>query len=172
MYRQAEIPDQDTSFFLVTDSTTYLYNIREINSSIQSYIIDYENDGALKEVQTISTLPPNAECCHKAAEMAISPDQRFLYASNRRVDPTNDDSDTFAIYSLDPTNGMLKVIGFSETGGQEPRHFSIDMSGRWLVVANQNSNRVTVQERDLETGSLTIRSHYDYKQPSVTMWNQ
>jgi 6-phosphogluconolactonase len=41
------------------------------------------------------------------------------------------------------------------TDGDWPRNFSLDPTGRWLLVANQRSNSIVVFARDQESGRLT-----------------
>jgi 6-phosphogluconolactonase len=40
------------------------------------------------------------------------------------------------------------------TRGKEPRHFSLDPSGRWLIAANQNTDTLAVFRVDQQTGGL------------------
>ncbi|NJK85712.1 MAG: lactonase family protein [Bacteroidales bacterium] len=66
------------------------------------------------------------------------PDGKFVYASNRG---SNND---IAIYSVNQTSGTLTLIGHQSTKGKGPRDFTIDPSGKFLLVAHQNSNTVVV----------------------------
>ena len=83
-----------------------------------------------------------------AADIHVSPDGKFLYASNRG------DADQIAIYSIDK-DGKLAVVGHQSVLGKTPRNFAIDPSGNFLLAANQNTSDVVIFKRDLKTGLLT-----------------
>jgi 6-phosphogluconolactonase len=44
------------------------------------------------------------------------------------------------------------------TQGQWPRHFAIDPTGTWLLVANQRSNSIITFQVEAGTGRLTARA--------------
>ena len=80
----------------------------------------------------------------------VSPDGKFLYASNRY------EANNIAIYSIDGKTGMLKLVGFQDLPGKKPRNFAIDPGGQLLLVANQDSDSITVFKRNMETGKLEL----------------
>jgi 6-phosphogluconolactonase len=77
----------------------------------------------------------------------VHPSGKFLYGSNRG-------DDSIVIYSLD-AGGRMTLLGHQKTGGRTPRHFSLDPSGAWLLVADQDSNDLTVFAVDAQAGTLT-----------------
>jgi 6-phosphogluconolactonase len=83
--------------------------------------------------------------------VAVSPNGRFLYASNRGPDE-------IAILEIARPSRRLRPVGRQPTGGRHPRHFAIDPSGRFLVVANRDSNSVWVYRIDAATGLLSYAS--------------
>jgi 6-phosphogluconolactonase len=105
-------------------------------------------DGKLTQVQTISLTEPGFKGAVGAAAIHLSPDGRFLYATNRG------DANEIVIFSVDPTNGHLKKIGRQSSLGKSPREFAIDPTGKWLIVGNQNSDTVYVFRRDQQSGLL------------------
>ncbi len=105
-------------------------------------------DGQLSEVQTVSFLPPGFAGEPWGAELRLTPDARFLYASERR-------SSTLAGFAVD-AHGRLAPIGHWPTQAQ-PRGFAITPSGRWLVAAGQLSHAVGLHAIDPATGALTLR---------------
>jgi 6-phosphogluconolactonase len=127
-------------------NSKWLYLINELSGDV--IVFDY-NSGTTKQIQTISTIPTGVQNPSSSAEITVSADGKFLYASNRN--PIND----IAIFSIDQKAGTLTNIGFQSTLGRGPRHFTIDPSGRSLVVANQNSNSIVIFNRDVNTGLLT-----------------
>ena len=79
--------------------------------------------------------------------MPITPDGRFLYASNRLK------GDGIAIFSIDPANGQLTKVGYQLTG-VHPRNFVITPNGKFLLCACRDSNVVQVYEIDKQSGLL------------------
>jgi 6-phosphogluconolactonase len=120
------------------------YVINELGSTVTALRYD-AGRGALDSFQTVATLPAGFLGPNKAAEVAISPDGRFLYASNRG-------DDSLAVFSIEAASGTLAASGRVPTGGRAPRHFAIDASGRFLLVANQDSDSITFFRLDPATG--------------------
>lgn len=104
--------------------------------------------GRLTPGQVISTLGKAAPKRNYPAEIQISRDGRFLYASNRG-------HDSIAMFRIQPSGDHLIFGGTVPCGGDWPRHFALDPSERWLYVANQKSNSVACLPRDRETGTLS-----------------
>jgi 6-phosphogluconolactonase len=120
------------------------YVINELGSTVTAFRYD-AGRGTLDAFQTVTTLPAGFSGPNKAAEVAVSPDGRFLYASNRG-------DDSLAVFSIDAASGTLTASARVPTGGRAPRHFAIDASGRWLLVANQDSDSITFFRLDTATG--------------------
>jgi 6-phosphogluconolactonase len=120
--------------------------LNEISGSIDGY--DYK-DGVLTHKQTITILPEGFTGTVEAADIHISPDGKFLYASNR------EDRNELVIYSITPT-GQLNLAGRQPVLGIAPRGFNIDPSGKFVLVANLKTNEVLVFLRSTKTGLLTF----------------
>ena len=105
--------------------------------------------GSLTAIQTEPTLPKDYAGPTEAAEIAVHPSGKFLYASNRAG------IDTITIFSIDPAKGTLKETGRVSTKGRTPRNFAIDPTGAYLLAANQESANVVVFRIDQATGALT-----------------
>jgi 6-phosphogluconolactonase len=129
----------------------FVYVINELLNTITGFAYDPEA-GALRDIQTISTLPEDYDGENSTAEIAVHPSGRFLYGSNRG-------HNSLAIYAIDPAAGTLKLLGHENTQGRTPRNFAIDPSGRWILVANQDSNNVIVFRVDPETGLPRATNH-------------
>jgi 6-phosphogluconolactonase len=123
-----------------------VYVLNEISGSIDGY--DYK-DGTLTHKQTITILPDGFNGTVEAADLHISPDGKFLYASNR------EDRNELVIFSI-ASNGVLRFAGRQPVLGVAPRGFVIDPTGRFLLVANLKSGEVLVFRRDAGTGLLTF----------------
>lgn len=120
----------------------HAYIINELAGTVIAF--EY-NDGDLKEIQTIAADTVNAK---GSGDIHISPDGKFLYASNRLK------ADGIAIFSINPGNGLLTKVGYQSTG-IHPRNFIITPNGKYLLAACRDSNVIHVYERDADTGLLT-----------------
>ncbi len=123
----------------------HVYLTEEMFGNVDVY--QYKK-GKLKWQQTISMVPPKFMGRIGAADIHISGDGKFLYTSNRG------ESDMLTIFSI-AGDGKLKVSGYQEAMGINPRNFVIDPSGKFLLVANQSSDEVVIFRRDKNTGLLT-----------------
>ncbi len=121
------------------------YVIEELSGTIQ--VFRTKNAG-LMAIQRISTMPQGDEQFAGSADIHVSSDGKFLYASNRG------ESNTIAIFKV-RKNGKLRLIAHQSTLGKSPRNFTIDPSGKFLLVGNQNSDEIVVFKRDVLTGLLS-----------------
>jgi 6-phosphogluconolactonase len=123
-----------------------LYVLNELNGSINGYVLDLDS-GTLDENQCIALLPPDIRTSPSAADLHVTPDGRFLYASERA---------THKIYAfaIDEDFGKLRGIGSFPTE-PSPRGFNITPCGRYLVAAGQLSNRMRAYAIDARDGKLT-----------------
>ena len=121
------------------------YVIEEISGTVVGY--KYAK-GRLKQIQRISTMPSGDTLPPGSADIHVSPDGKFLYASNRG------NVNNLAIYRISK-KGVLKLVGHQTVLGKTPRNFSLDPTGRYLLCANQNSDEIVVFKRDELTGLLS-----------------
>jgi 6-phosphogluconolactonase len=122
-----------------------------VNGELQATVVAFAHDaatGALRELQTLSTLPADSTLPKSTAEIELTADGKFLYVSNRG-------HDSLAVFRVDQTTGLLTPAGHVLTQGKAPRHFKIDPTGTFLVAANQDSDSVVVFRIDHATGALT-----------------
>ena len=124
-----------------------LYAITECSSQI--YVLDYDaNKGALAPRQTLTTVPEGYDGFSAGADIHLSSDGKFLYASIRG-------QNTIAVYAVDDATGELTFVASASTQGETPRNFAIDPTGRYLLAANQDSDSVVVFRIDQGNGTLT-----------------
>jgi 6-phosphogluconolactonase len=126
----------------------YVYVINELTSTITVFSWDAD-EGALASGQTVSCLPAGFSGTSWTAEVAVSPDGRFVYGSNRG-------DDSLAVFAVDPATGRLTVKGHVPVGGKNPRHFAIDPSGRFILAGHQASGTIAVLRRDAATGMPSL----------------
>src|ERR1043165_4185753 len=106
------------------------------------------SNGVLRALQRIATHPANYTGAIGSADIHISPDGKYLYASNRG------DENTITIFSINQSNGRLTLKGYQSTLGKTPRNFSIDPTGKYLLVANQETDNIVIFKRNMQTGLL------------------
>lgn len=123
----------------------WAYSVQELNGTVSA--MQFKN-GQLSLLQTIQMDASNSKRNHGAADIHISPDGKFLYASNRG------DFNEIAIYSI-ALDGKLNYISVQSTLGKAPRNFGIDSSGQFLLVGNHLSDEIVVFKRNKLTGLLT-----------------
>ncbi|MFC4163748.1 lactonase family protein [Epilithonimonas zeae] len=120
------------------------YSIEELAGMISVY--DF-SDNRLKEIQRIATHPDKIKEGFESSDVHISPDGKFLYATNRG------NENNIAIFKV-LNDGKLESIGYQKTKGKHPRTFAIDETGKFIIVTNVISQDVTVFKRNSETGML------------------
>jgi 6-phosphogluconolactonase len=139
------VPGSGPRHFTFHPTLPYAYCIEELSGMVSAYSY---NHGKLDSIQRIFSYSKTQES-YGGADIHISPDGLFLYASNRLHD-----ENTIAIFSIDQQKGILKLIGHQKTGGDHPRNFTIDPTGKFLLVANLATNNIVIFKRDLKTGLL------------------
>lgn len=135
----------------------YAYLVNELNSTVTALAYD-ATAGTFHELQTLTTLPAGFAGQNSGADVHVALDGRFLYTSNRG-------RNSIAVFAID-AEGRLAPVQDVDTQGQTPRNFTLDPSGRILLVANQNSNNVFTYRVDKQTGKLTpTGQHIDVPSP-------
>jgi 6-phosphogluconolactonase len=131
----------------------HFYVLSELDSTVTEFAYAPDH-GVFGYLGVVPMLPPDFHGRNDAAEIAIHPSGKWLFASNRG-------HDTIAVFAVDPSSGMLRPAGEFPTGGKEPRHFAIDPTGRFLLAENQNSNSIVVFRIDPANGALSQVSKID-----------
>lgn len=129
----------------------FLYLLNQTSATISVYRIE-PGSGELAEIETIATLPAHFLGEANAADIHVTPDGRFLYASERQTS-------TLVGCRIGSTSGLLEPIGRWNTE-TTPRGFAIDPRGRFLLAAGLDSNQLAVHAIDRETGALALRARY------------
>ena len=124
----------------------WMYGINELSGSITRYDFDIDS-GKLTRTETVTTLPADYAGENGCADLAITPDGRFLYGTNRG-------HDSVAAYRIG-AGGALEPIAITPSGGKSPQNLEITADGRWLLVANISGGNVAVFRIDPATGRLS-----------------
>ena len=122
------------------------YCVNELDSTVD--VLEWSKaDGSLTLVTRIELLPADYHGPTRACDTVIARDGRFVYFANR-------DNDFLYSFRADAKTGALTPIGRSNCGGKIPRNFVLDPTERWMLVANQDSNNLSVFARNPDTGVL------------------
>jgi 6-phosphogluconolactonase len=145
--------------FLFDPSGRFGYQLNELGSTLITFAWD-PAQGTLTRLQEVSIAPPSLR--NAGAELQISENQKYLYASNRLSrfndkDPSKIDRlpGTISVFAIDPEKHTLSEIRQFPSGGIMPRNFAIDPTGQYLFALNQVSNNVVQFNVDPATGMLS-----------------
>ena len=118
------------------------YLISELSGMVD--VFEYNEKSGLKKVQSIL-----ADTCHArgSADIHLSPDNRFLYASTRLK------GDGIHIFSIGK-DGLLTRVGYQATA-KIPRNFCITPDGKLMLVACMKADCIQIYRINPENGMLT-----------------
>jgi 6-phosphogluconolactonase len=138
--------------FTFSEDGSRMYVICELNSTIS--FLNVNKDGELQIVQTLSTLRADFTGKSYCADIHLGKDGKYLYGSNRG-------ENTIVTFKVGP-DGKLTLAGHTSCGGDWPRNFVIDPSGKYILVGNQNSGNISMFTIDEKSG-LPLLPSKDYK---------
>ena len=128
--------------FIWSKDRRFVYVMSEISGAVSVF---KNGIGEMKRIQDIQSDSVGGE---GGADMHLSKDGRFLYASNRLK------ADGISIFKVNTQTGLLTKVGYQLTG-IHPRHFNITPNGKFLLCACRDSNTIQVYRIDPKTGLLT-----------------
>lgn len=128
-----------------TRNGRYLYLVQELNGGIT--VFSATKDGKLNIIQE-TTLITDRTKKFAAAEIALSPDEKFLYASDR-IETNN-----ITCFKVSKENGTLSFVEQVYTDGVNPRFFTLTNDGKYIIVGNQQTNNIVIFQRNRNNGKL------------------
>lgn len=140
--------------FSVSATGKFIYIINEYGSSITSV---KKTDNGFEKIDEDSTLNENYEGNNSCADIHLSKNEHFLYGSNRG-------ENTIAVFKRNLKTGTLNKIQTMSVHGDWPRNFTLDPTGKFLLVANKKSNNISVFNINNSTGKLSFL--HDIKTPA------
>ena len=150
--------------FALHPSGRWAFSVEELSSTIAAYRVD-EKTGDLRPAGRVPTLPEGvSNKDNTTADIHVSPDGKFVYASNRG-------HDSLVIYAVDEATGTLTYVGHEPSHGARPRNFCLDDQGEFVFVANRNTDNVVVFKRDATSGRLTYTGN-EIKVPAAVCIQQ
>jgi 6-phosphogluconolactonase len=127
----------------------FAYLVHEHDATLTTYSYDAAF-GTLTELQRVAILQLAPAATTWAADLRLTPDGRFLYATERGTS-------TISMFRIDPATGMLEALGYVPTEAQ-PRALAIDPRGRWLLSTGEKSDRMTLFAVDRQKGTLAAHT--------------
>jgi 6-phosphogluconolactonase len=157
--------------FIVSPDNRFVYLLNELVATVTTLSLDGKT-GLLTEVSSASALPPDTKLVPGAprgavgaggqprntdndiwaADLHLTPNGKFLYASERT-------SSTLAAFGVDTATGKLTYLGSTPTEKQ-PRGFRIDPKGRFLIATGEKSDTISVYAIDQASGALRLLQKY------------
>ena len=128
--------------FVFNSNGSKMYVINELNSTVA--VFDVNSNGELGLIQVLTTLAEGYSGQNACADIHIGKGDKFLYGSNRG-------ENTIVTYKIKP-DGTLVTAGHTSCGGDWPRNFVIDNTGKYLIVGNERSGKISLFTIDQETG--------------------
>lgn len=138
-------PGSGPRHLLFSGDGKYAYLTMEMSAQVA--VFDYQV-GKLTQRQIVDLSAGQPQAQKAAAALHASADGKFLYVSNRGT------ANELLVFAIDPVSGELKELQRRSVEGDHPREFSLDPSGRFVLIANQKSNQIVIIERDVKTGLL------------------
>ncbi|KAJ7709529.1 Lactonase, 7-bladed beta-propeller-domain-containing protein [Mycena rosella] len=165
-----------SGFPVVADWIPRLHVVNEEDNSVETWIMHYtaNNVSLILQGSAVSTLEVHGGLnVSTAAELLISPNGRYLLASNR--DASLFANGSIAVFRINPPTAKtaLTRVSITSSGGANPRSMSLDRTGKWLAVVNGNSNSTAMFPFDQETGFLAstpVANMTGINTPQTVVW--
>ena len=139
-------PASGPRHLVFTKNAKHAYLAQEISAKIR--VFNYAS-GKLVSIQNIDMETPDFKGINGAADIHLSPDENFLYASNRG------EANDLVVYKVNKATGKLTFVQRQSTFGNAPRNFAIDPTGNFLLAANQNTDDIYTFKINKTTGKLS-----------------
>lgn len=133
----------------------WIYVLNELSNTVT--LVRYDKDNGYSKDESVSMLPENFNQENTGADIHISKDGRFLYASNRG-------HNSIVIFRV-KEDGTLQVQGHESVRGEGPRNFSLTPDGNYILVANQYTNSIVSFKRNAQNGLLSFVDQIDAPSP-------
>ncbi|MFD1614471.1 lactonase family protein [Gelatiniphilus marinus] len=141
--------------FSLTKDGNFIYMINELSSTITSA---KKTEKGFEFIETLLTLDDDFKGISYCADIHLSKDEQFLYGSNRG-------ENSIVVFRRDTVFGKLNKIQNMSVHGNWPRNFTIDPTGKFLLVANQKSNNISVFKIDKISGTLSFLHAVELSSP-------
>ena len=143
--------------FTFSPDNRHGYVINEMGNTVTAFVYDQER-GMLLERGSVPTLPADFDGSSATADLALTPDGRFLYGTNRG-------HESLAMFTRDAESGDLTSNGIEPSRGEMPQNLTITPDGKLLFIANTNGNKVVTFHIDQSSGKLNFSCELEMPAP-------
>jgi len=140
----------------------YIYVANELDCTVT--LLKKSNNDKYQIINSVSTLPVGYTEPNTCADIHISSDGKFLYASNRG-------HNSIAIFEVDINSGNVTLIANESTRGNGPRNFSLSPDENHLLVANQLTKNIVSFKRNKANGLLNLITEIEAPTPVCILFN-
>lgn len=153
-------PGSGPRHFIFHPNGNLAFSVEELSSTLTAYAYN-SSDGKLTFIAREEMVLPSDNYAgnNTAADLQVSPDGKFIYASNRGLD-------NIVVFEIDQSTGKMKYAGSESSGGAHPRTFAMDQKGDYLFVTNMHTDNLVLLRRDKITG-LLVHSGIEAKVPAA-----
>lgn len=134
----------------------WIYILNELHGSITQ--VELLENGSYQTLSTVSTLQKGFSGNNYSADIHISSDGHFVYASNRGPNE-------IAVFKVEEQTGSLNLLSHQNTHGNWPRNSTFSPNEEFLLVAHQYSSNISCFKRDATTGLLEFVSMVEAPNP-------
>lgn len=133
----------------------------ELDSTVE--VLSYNAEkGSFTLLQSISTLPKSHTDFNGVAAIRLSSDGKDLYVSNRG-------HNSLVHYRLSPLGTKITLDDWYSSEGEIPRDFNFNEDEKYIIIANQDSDNLTLYKRNRETGELELKQKDFYSPEGTTV---
>ena len=143
--------------FTFSPNNQHAYAINELSNTVTAFDFDAER-GLLFEQASVPTLPADFDAVSNTADLCLTPDNRFLYGTNRG-------HDSIAMFTVDAQTGALTPNGIQPSGGPVPQNLEMSPAGDLLFVSNSDCGKISAFRIDSSTGKLSLSSETEVPAP-------
>lgn len=140
--------------FVFHPNRRLIFGNNELDGTVNSYLLN--DSGTLQLIDSTSIMPANSKDKPWSADLHLTPDGKFLYASERTTS-------TLTAFRVDGKNGKLTFIEQLQTELQ-PRSFNVSPNGKYLIVVGQKSNSASLYRIEKKSGKLNFLSKLEVGQ--------
>jgi 6-phosphogluconolactonase len=150
-------PGSGPRHFTFAPDNRHAYAINELGNTVTAFAYDADR-GLLLERGSVPTLPDDFDGVSHTADLALTPDGRFLFGTNRG-------HDSIAMFTVDTESGALTPNGVEDSRGGMPQNLTITADGSLLFCADTKGDKVVAFHIDAGSGKLSLASENEMPAP-------
>lgn len=131
--------------FRAESQTAYLLCEKANRIMVYKYTPDSNLVSDLELIQEVPSCMMKYEGTYAASGLEISPDNKYLFASNAGVN-------TVSVYEIEDETGLLKPVCDNKTSGDYPKTLAIMPDNTHFVVLNHGENEIRTFKMNYEKG--------------------